>query len=91
MGREGWFVCDFCHHGTDLAACWLQAGALQTMWKAEDFSLSLCSLGVVACKVAARCMARGKQGPICPSRTLKETEAGRDAAGSADRAFLSLN
>lgn len=53
--------------------------------------LSFCSLGVAACKVAVRCMAGGKQGPICPSRTLKETEAGRDAVGSADPAFLSLS
>lgn len=74
-GREGWFVCDFCRRGTDLAASWLQAEALQ---EGKGFiSVSLCSLGVVACKVAARCMARGKQGPICPSRTLKETEAWR--------------
>lgn len=89
-GREGWLLllpsqyrsCSLLATGRNLAGDVQGKGFI---------SLSFCCLGVVACKVAARCMARGKQGPICPSRTLKETEVGRDAVGSADLAFLSLS
>lgn len=71
-GREGWLwllpswyrSCSLLATGRSLAGDMQGKGFI---------SLSFCCLGVVACKVAARCMARGKQGPICPSRTLKET------------------